>query len=165
MNILVDHPRPHVRRITLNRPDSMNAFTLDLLAEFTDAVTEANRDRDCRALVVTGAGRGFCAGVDLKTPGFEPFLDDRDPIEGRTEWGEFVTAALMSVRNSSLPVIAAVNGIAVGGGLSLALLADIRVAGASARFADAYIRNGLSGCELGTSFLLPASSATVGRWS
>lgn len=155
-DLVIEHPATGVVRLVLNRPDSMNALTKTLLAELREALHAASADRDCRVVILTGAGeKAFCAGVDLKNPGFGSFLDGRDPIEARIEWTEYVTEALMAIRECNRPVIAAVNGVALGGGLSMALLADIRIGALGARLADGYIRNGLSGCELGTSFLLP----------
>jgi enoyl-CoA hydratase len=153
--VALDSPAKHVLRVTLRRPEALNAFTAQMLSELTDAFHAASADSSCRAVILTGAGRAFCAGVDLRNSGRERWTDGRDPIEGRVEWSEVVTEALMAIRRCSRPVIAAVNGIAVGGGLSMALLADIRIGSTQASFADGYIRNGASGCELGTSYLLP----------
>ena len=154
-SLLVDRPRESVLRLTLNRPEQLNAFTYEMTRGITAALQDATADPGCRAVVLTGQGRGFCSGVDLKGSGVDEWLDGRDPIEARIEWAEHITDVLMAVRRCSRPVIAAVNGVAAGGGFSLSLLADMRIGGSSAAFADGYIRNGLSGCELGLSFLLP----------
>ncbi|MEU6264611.1 enoyl-CoA hydratase/isomerase family protein [Saccharopolyspora shandongensis] len=153
--IKVDRPRETITRIALDRPEHLNAFTHEMLAELIDAFREVSGDRRCRAIILTGVGRAFCAGVDLKRSGVDHWLEGRDPIEGRIEWAEYITTLFNAVRRSSRPVIAAVNGAAVGGGFALALTAELRIGGTSARFADGFIRNGLSACELGTSYLLP----------
>ncbi len=153
--ISLDQPRETITRITLDRPDRLNAFTHGMIDEITSALRSAAEDRDCRVIIITGAGRAFSTGVDIKDSGVDRWIENRDPIEGRIEWTEHVTELFNAIRRLSRPVIAAVNGLAVGGGLALALLADIRVGATSARFADGFIRNGLSGCELGTSYLLP----------
>lgn len=152
--VLLARPRPDILQISLNRPDRLNAFDADTIEALVAAFAQS-QDPACRAVVLTGVGRAFSSGVDLVSNGMGRFLDDRDPIEGRTEWGEFVTDAFRRMRRISVPVVAAVNGVAAGGGLSLALLADVRIAGASAEFRNGYIRNGISGCELGTSYTLP----------
>lgn len=153
--VAVERPDDHVVLIRLSRPDRLNAFCREMLEQFAEAVRSASADRACRAIVLTGAGRAFCAGIDVKDSGSAEFHTDRDQVEGHTEWAEYITESLMSVWRSSRPVIAAVNGPAVGAGLSLALLSDLRIGSESATFANGYVRNGLSGCELGTSFLLP----------
>ncbi|MEV0699629.1 enoyl-CoA hydratase-related protein [Saccharopolyspora sp. NPDC050389] len=153
--ITVDRPGEPTIRITLNRPDHLNSFTQQMINEIVEALREASGDRRCQAIILTGAGRGFCAGVDLKHSGVDRWIEDRDPIEGRVEWAEYITTLFNAVRRSSRPVIAAVNGPAVGGGFALALMAELRIGSDDAKFADGFIRNGLSGCELGTSYLLP----------
>jgi enoyl-CoA hydratase len=153
--IIVDRPDDGVVRITLNRPDRLNALTFRMTEEISAALDEASADRDCRAIVITGAGRGFCSGVDLKDNGTSRFREGRDAVEGGVEWAEHISGLFSSLRRLSRPVIAAVNGPAAGGGFALALLADIRIAGASAKLSNAFIRNGLSACELGTSYMLP----------
>ncbi|TDD52806.1 enoyl-CoA hydratase/isomerase family protein [Saccharopolyspora elongata] len=153
--INVERPEETITRITLDRPDHLNAFTHEMIDEVVGALREASRDRRCRAIILTGAGRAFSAGVDLKRSGVDRWLEDRDPIEGRVEWAEYLTSLFNAVRRTSKPVIAAVNGPAVGGGFALALTCELRIGGTAAMFADGFIRNGLSGCELGTSYLLP----------
>ncbi len=154
--IRTDSHGPHVRRITLNRPDKLNAMTLTLARELVAGLRAADADPDVRAVVVTGAGRAFCAGIDLTASGRDEYLADKDPIAGHFDWLDIELGAIIrTVHQMRTPVIAAVNGIAVGLGFSLALVADIRVLARSATMADGYIGIGVTGCELGTSWLLP----------
>jgi enoyl-CoA hydratase len=153
-DIELDQPAAGVTRIRLNRPDRLNALTPPMLADLKDALARTSADRSCRVVLLTGAGRGFCAGVDL---GYvdEAAEDNRNQparlMPGQWEWSE-VALKLRAVRQ---PVIAAVNGPATGAGLALVLGADIRVAAASASFAVSFVRVGLSGADMGTSWLLP----------
>ena len=124
------------------------------VAEFNEVFLDG--DPDVRAVVVTGAGRGFCAGIDLKASGRDEYMADKDPIAGHFDWLDVeLGAVIRTIHHLRTPVIAAVNGIAVGLGFSLALVADIRVLARSAELADGYIGIGVTGCELGTSWLLP----------
>lgn len=154
--ILIEQHGPHVRQLTLNRPDKLNAMTLPLARALVAALQAADADPEVRVVVVTGAGRGFCAGIDLKASGREEYLADKDPIAGHFDWLDVELGAIIrTIHNARTPVIAAVNGIAVGLGFSLALAADIRVLARSAQLADGYIGIGVTGAELGTSWLLP----------
>ena len=152
----VDDEGLHVRRLTLDRPDKLNAMTLTMARALVAELEAADGDPDVRAVVVTGAGRAFCAGIDLKASGRNEYLADKDPIAGHFDWLDRELGAIIrTVDRMRTPVIAAVNGVAVGLGFSLALVADIRVLARSATLADGYIGIGVSGCELGTSWLLP----------
>ncbi|MDH3302057.1 MAG: enoyl-CoA hydratase/isomerase family protein [Acidimicrobiia bacterium] len=154
--LLVDEHGPHIRQLTLNRPDKLNAMTLTLARALTASLRAADADPDVRAVIITGAGRGFCAGIDLTASGRDEYLADKDPIAGHFDWLDVELGAIIrTIDRMRTPVIAAVNGIAVGLGFSLALVADIRVLARSAQLADGYIGIGVTGCELGTSWLLP----------
>jgi enoyl-CoA hydratase len=148
-DILVERPEPEVALVTMNRPDRLNALTLEMVHDLSAALDQLDDDRTCRAVVITGAGRGFCAGHDLAD------LEGEMDVPG----GMDVQAAFanLTVRITALsqPVIAAVNGPAAGGGLAIALGADTRVCSTSARFNAAFVRIGLSGCDVGVSYLLP----------
>jgi enoyl-CoA hydratase/carnithine racemase len=146
----LDQPVDGVLVATLNRPDRLNAMTNQMFDEL-DQLVQAHRFSDLRALILTGAGRAFCAGFDL---------DDADGLSDLTPMGmltqqEHAARALSGLRALPMPVIAAVNGPATGGGLALALAADIRIGSPGARFNAAFVRIGLSAGDLGTSWLLP----------
>ncbi|MDT7640753.1 MAG: hypothetical protein QOC83_5041 [Pseudonocardiales bacterium] len=147
----LDEPRPGVARLTLHRPDRLNAMTAEMFTELTEVAERLRVDDSVRAVVLTGAGAGFCAGYDLAAAGDFPAADTADLLALQdTAW-----RALHAVYALPKPVVAAVHGPAAGGGFSLSLAADIRLAGASARFQAVFVRIGLSGGDLGTSWLLP----------
>jgi enoyl-CoA hydratase len=152
--VLVERPRPQVLQLTLNRPDRRNAMNHDLLRGLYDAFHEAREDREARVIVLTGNGPGFCAGLDLA----EGVALDTAGL-GRAKAGmkvqQYIANLIPLMRSLPQPVIAAVNGAASGGGLALALGSDIRIAATSARFNVAFIKVGLSACDIGTSWLLP----------
>ena len=135
----------------LNRPDRLNAMTMDMFAELERLAHHVADRAGARVLILTGAGRAFCAGYNLadaaELPGLSPM--------GMLERQERAVRALSSIRAVRVPVIAAVNGAVAGGGLALALAADIRVASPAAKFNAAFVRIGLSAGDLGTSWLLP----------
>jgi 2-(1,2-epoxy-1,2-dihydrophenyl)acetyl-CoA isomerase len=141
-----------VTRITLNRPDVLNAMTQVMSDELMEAFAAAGDDPDVRAVVLTGAGRGFCAGQDLKEFERSYRSGDRPDIEEHLERSYHRLIPLM-VRTPK-PVIAAVNGVAAGAGVSLAVACDIRIAGADARFIQAFVNIGLVPDSGGT-WLLP----------
>ena len=153
--VLVDKPRPHVTLITLNRPERMNAMAFDVMIPFREALEEAGRDNDTRVVVVTGAGRGFCSGADLENPGDIPGIDGLTLPTIALRSMELLDDVVRAMRRVHQPVIAAVNGPAIGGGLCLALAADIRLGSETALFRAAGINNGLTASELGLSYLLP----------
>jgi enoyl-CoA hydratase len=148
-------PVPGVVQLTLNRPDRLNAMDADLLADLHAELDVLRTDHATRAVVLTGAGRGFCAGLDLRDGPRVPGTED----EGRVQQGmavqQHIASLVPKLRGLRQPVISAVNGAASGGGLALALASDVRLAAASARFNVAFVRIGLSGCDIGVSWLLP----------
>jgi enoyl-CoA hydratase/carnithine racemase len=146
----VERPADGVMVATLNRPDRLNSMTVQMFSELEQLARDL-RDTDLRSLIMTGAGRAFCAGFDL---------DAADELAGLSPLGmlarqEHAARALAAIRSLPMPVIAAVNGAAAGGGLALALMADIRLGSPAARFNAAFVRIGLSAGDLGTSWLLP----------
>jgi enoyl-CoA hydratase len=153
--VIVDEPAPHVRRITLNRPDQLNAMTAELCEAIHDAFRSAALERSCRAVIVTGAGRGFCAGLDLHGYGAAPQNTGDDDPRDRLANQEHMSRLILAVRAVPQPVIAAVNGPAAGFGLALALACDIRYASEDAVLRAAFINIGVSNCDMGTSWLLP----------
>ena len=158
--VLVDCPREHVALITLNRPERMNSMAFDVMVPLKRVLEEITHDNSVRAVVLTGAGSGFSSGADHKSAGSVPH------VEGLTRPGfalrsmEVLDDVILALRRLHQPVIAAVNGAAIGGGLCLALACDIRVAGAAAYFRAAGINNGLTASELGLSYLLPRAIGT-----
>jgi enoyl-CoA hydratase len=153
--VLIDHPRPGVALITLNRPERMNAMAFDVMIPFREALEEVSWDNDVRVVVVTGAGHGFCSGADLEDSGTVPRIAGLTPTSIARRALELLDDAILAMRRMHQPVIAAVNGAAIGGGFCLSLAADIRIAGPGAYFRAAGINNGLTACELGISYLLP----------
>lgn len=135
--------------VTLNRPGALNAMSLELVQELHATLASIAADPSCRAIVLTGAGRGFCSGHDLGE------LRDAGGVEPVVAEQELFASLTTRMRSLPQPVVAAVNGPAAGGGLALALAADTRVCSASARFNAAFVRIGLSGCDMGVSWLLP----------
>lgn len=154
-SVLVDHPAEGVTLLTLNRPEKLNAMDADLVAALHDALDAVRQDRDCRVVVLTGAGRGFCAGLDLGGYGAAPDSEGRGPVGAGMATQQHIASLVPHLRSLHQPVIAAVNGPAAGGGLALALASDVRIAATSARFNVAFVRIGLSGCDIGVSWLLP----------
>lgn len=162
--VLVDQPRPHVSRITLNRPERMNAMSFDTVGPLYEALQRVAVDHETWVVVLTGAGRGFCAGLDLEDHGMPPACDGLPMSRIAIRAMEFMSNVVPAMRAIPQPIIAAVNGPAYGGGMCLMLGADIRLAGASARFRSAGITNGLTGTELGVSWLLPRLIGAAHAW-
>ncbi len=144
---LLVEARDGVRVITLNRPEVLNAISARLGTELLDALREAERATEVRCLLLTGSGRGFCAGADL-----------REQMPGQTSVGDLLrtryNGIVLRMRTMEKPVIAAVNGVAAGAGCNLALAADLRVASDRASFIEAFSRVGLIPDSGGT-WLLP----------
>jgi enoyl-CoA hydratase len=153
--LLVDEPAAHVRRLTLNRPEQLNAMTAELCEALHGELCAIASDRACRVVILTGAGRGFCAGLDLQGYGTAPGNDGSDEPRDRLANQEHMSRLVLELRALPQPVIAAVNGPAAGFGLALALASDIRYASREAVFRAAFINIGVSNCDMGTSWLLP----------
>lgn len=158
----LDRPRAGVAVLTLSRPDRLNAMTDEMFRELETAAHALDGEDDLRVLVITGEGRAFCAGFDLADA---EHLTSLGAI-GMLDQQERAARALTAIRSIRVPVIAAVNGAAAGGGLSLALAADIRLASPTAKFNAAFVRIGLSAGDLGASWLLtrligPAAAAEL----
>ena len=149
---LIYEVKDAVATLTLNRPERLNALGDTLRDDLYDAVLRASQDPDIRVLVVTGAGKGFCAGGDVKAM--------NDSKEGRAparpledKFAPLRDRVLLAMRDASKPVIAAVNGAAAGAGMNLALGCDIRLASTAARFTQAFVKRGLHPDWGGTYFL------------
>jgi enoyl-CoA hydratase len=147
---------PQIGLLTLNRPDRLNAINDRMLDDFDELLRNLDRDDAMRVLIITGEGRGFCAGADLKEivtrAQTEAFAD---PEAFLRLVQEKYSGLVLKLRGIRQPVIAAVNGAAAGGGMAIALSADIRVCAPEAYFVASFINIGLSGGEMGSSFLLP----------
>jgi enoyl-CoA hydratase len=153
--LVTERPTPHIRVITLNRPEHLNAMTAELCEALHEELRSCAADRACRAIVLTGAGRGFCAGLDLRGYGNAPGNDGSDPTRDRLGNQEHMSTLVLRLRATPQPVIAAINGPAAGFGLALALGSDIRYAAREAIFRVAFLNVGVSNCDMGTSWLLP----------
>jgi enoyl-CoA hydratase len=153
--LLVDEPAAHVRRLTLNRPEQLNAMTAELCEALHSELRAIGVDRACRAVILTGAGRGFCAGLDLHGYGAAPENDGSDEPRDRLANQQHMSTLILALRALPQPVIAAVNGPAAGFGLALSLGCDIRYASRAAMFRAAFLNIGVSNCDMGTSWLLP----------
>jgi enoyl-CoA hydratase len=158
--VLVDRPRPNVALVTLNRPERMNSMAFDVMVPLKAVLEELTHDNSVRAVVLTGAGRGFSSGADHKSAGSVPHIEGLTRPSFALRSMQVLDDVILALRKMHQPVIAAVNGAAIGGGLCLALAADIRVAGDEAYFRAAGINNGLTASELGLSYLLPRAIGT-----
>lgn len=138
-----------VGTILLNRPQRKNAFTLEMIDDWAAALREARTDPGVRALILTGAGDAFCSGVDL-----DAFSGRGSaPLEVKRNLTDRIHRVALALEDLDKPVIGAVNGVAVGAGMDMALMCDIRLAGRSARFSEGYIRVGLVPGDGGCYFL------------
>jgi 2-(1,2-epoxy-1,2-dihydrophenyl)acetyl-CoA isomerase len=138
-----------IRRLTLNRPEKLNSFTRDMLSALDDALTDIANDDEARALVITGSGRAFCAGQDLREAGA---VEDGAAVRAVVE--RLYNPAIRLLRSLQIPVLAAVNGIAAGAGASLAIACDLVIAAESASFVQAFSKIGLVP-DAGGSYFMP----------
>lgn len=159
----MDHVIEHrisdaILEVRLNRPDVRNAISPLMLQQMIDSFKRAQHDRKLRAIILTGEGRSFCSGADLSTqskPG------DIEGTEGMSQLGfvykyqEKIAEAALAIHECDKPVIAAINGAAVGGGLAFALACDLRIAVEDAKLGSVFIKTGLSSCDIGVSYFLP----------
>ncbi len=153
--VTIGRPRDGIALVTLDRPTSLNAMNAELIADLHSAFATLRADRSCRVIVLTGAGRAFCAGLDLKEGASPPEAEGLGRAQAGLVVQQSIASLVPTMRSMRQPIIAAVNGAASGGGFALALASDIRIAAASARFNVAFVRIGLSGCDIGVSWLLP----------
>lgn len=153
--VLVDKPQPHTSVITLNRPERLNAMSIDLVIELHDALDAVAADNDTYVAILTGAGRGFCSGLDLKDYGVIPNIDGLQVGRIAQRSMRYYSRLITALRRMPQPVIGAINGPAYGGGMCLSLATEIRFAARSATFNATGIVNGLTSTELAASWLLP----------
>ena len=139
-----------VGTLTLNRPEKLNAFAGLMRTEIADALDELERDRDVRVIVITGAGRAFCAGADV---GYMRELIERSDVDALAALVEAGRRVVSTIRRTSKPVIGSINGVAAGGGANLALACDVRIASDQAKLAQSFNRIGLHPDWGGTYFL------------
>jgi 2-(1,2-epoxy-1,2-dihydrophenyl)acetyl-CoA isomerase len=150
MSVLVER-QGAVTLVTLNRPDRLNAFTTDMTRRLSEAFTDAEQDKTVRVIVVTGAGRGFCAGQDLSERTMAP--SGAKPDLGQSIDSRF-NPLVRKMRACPKPIIAAVNGVAAGAGANMALACDISLAAKSASFIQSFVKIGLLP-DCGGTWLLP----------
>ena len=150
-HLRVERPSDEVVLLTLSRPDKLNALTFGMFAELRQFCTDIAENDTIRVVVLTGAGRAFCAGLDLDDAATLPDMTTAEMVRGQDSWADAITA----FRRIPQPVVAAVNGAAAGAGFSLALAADVRLASPSARFNAAFVKIGLTGGDCGCSWALP----------
>ncbi len=153
--VRVEKVRPRVSVITLDDPGTLNSMSFELVGALYEALAQVGKDNECHVVVLTGSGRGFCSGMNLDYVGLPPNADGLTMARLATRAMSFMANIVPAMRDIPQPIIAAINGPAYGGGMCLPLGADIRIAGESAKFCAAGIKNGLTGTELGVSFLLP----------
>ncbi len=150
----VQRPHDGVAVLRLNRPERLNAINDVMVDELGRTLAGLGSDTSINAVVITGAGRGFCSGIDMRD--FGPRIPEATaPAIDRLRFQETMAALPEAVRDIPQPVIAAVNGPCVGAGLALCLAADIRICSTAATFGNAAILLGLSGAEMGMSYFLP----------
>jgi enoyl-CoA hydratase len=153
--VVTEKIAPGVTCLKLNRPERLNAIGFEGVGELHAALDDVAADHDCRVVVLTGEGRGFCAGLDLKETPRAPGTEGLGRAQGGMKSQEYIARLVPHMRAIPQPIIAAVNGPASGGGLALALASDVRIASESARFNVAFVKLGLSGCDIGVSYMLP----------
>ncbi len=156
-------PEPGVGLLTLNRPERLNAMSMEMVEELHTLFAELKSSQQVRVLIITGEGRGFCSGADLKDAASRGdyktlFPDATAHLIGiQKKYADLV----LEMKRMPQPIIAAVNGPAAGGGMCLALASDIVIAGPRATFTPSFINIGLSGGEMGTTFFLPRHVGSV----
>jgi len=153
--VLVERPQPHTAVVTLHRPERLNAMSIELVIELDDALQAIAADNDVWVVILTGSGRAFCSGLDLKDYGVIPNIDGLTVGRIAQRSMRYYSRLILTLRRMPQPVIAAVNGPAYGGGMCLSLGAEMRLAAVGATFNATGIVNGLTSTELAASWLLP----------
>ncbi len=147
--LLFEEPEKGIGLLTLNRPARLNAMSDALVKEFHGFLSRLRESQDTRVLILTGAGRGFCSGVDLKE------MDENMTVEELMRHQQGIANLAIALRRIPQPIICAVNGVAAGGGFSIAMASDVRIAATEARFVASFINIGLSAGDMGSSYFLP----------
>lgn len=147
--------RDSIGILTLNRPERLNALSLGLLEDLGQFFARMKQDLATRVIIMRGAGRAFCAGADLKEISEHAAKEELTPPQARYRAQQMFGDIVVQMRDIPQPLIAAIRGPAAGGGFSVAMACDVRIAGESARFNAAFIRIGLSGGDMGASYFLP----------
>lgn len=153
--LIVETAAEGVALVTIDRPERLNALSMPTITALKDTFGELGRDRAVKVIVLTGTGRAFSAGLDLKEVGPSPVSSGIDGVESEMRGQAYFGDVVPRIRATPQPVVAAINGIAVGGGLAISMGCDLRVAAESARFNVQALRMGLSAGETGLSFHLP----------
>ena len=154
-DILIERAERDIAVVTLNRPARLNALTRDMVAELNSSLDTLAADSSCRAVIITGAGRGFCSGQDLEAANARNRSSEASGVIEKLYWQEQFAGMGGRIRTMPQLVIAAVNGAAVGAGMAIAMSADVRIVAPSAKFLVAAVRIGLTAGESGISYLLP----------
>lgn len=150
----VSEPRPHVRQVTLDRPERIKAMSFDTIVPLREALADIGQDNDAWVVILTGRGDGFCSGLDLEDAGIPPGADGLTLSRLAIRAMEYFSDLVPQMRKLPQPVIGAINGPAIGGGMCLSMGTDIRIAAESAYWRAAGINNGLGAVELGLSWTL-----------
>lgn len=151
-SFLLEQNDSGVVTITLNRPERLNALTFEVYRELTDTFASLRHDKNCRVVVITGSGKGFCSGGDVHDIIGELF--DRN-MEGLLSFTRMTCELVNNIRKLPQPVIGCLNGTTAGAGACIALAADLRIASEEAKIAFLFVKVGLSGADMGAAFLLP----------
>jgi enoyl-CoA hydratase len=154
-DVLLEKRDDGITFVHLNRPTRLNAMTADLVEQLHQSLETIGKDATCRVVILTGSGKGFCAGLDLNGYGTPPGGANLGKVQHAFLTQKHISSLISHMRRIPQPIIAAVNGAAAGGGLALVLGSDVRIAARSAKFNVAFIRVGYSACDIGTSWLLP----------
>ena len=154
-HVRIEKPRPHTSVIVLDRPERMNSMSFEAMEPLHEAIEAVAADNDTWSVILTGTGRGFCSGADTQESEPPANIAGLTLTRIATRAMTILSDLVPALRRMPQPVIGAINGAAIGGGMCLSLGTDIRIAARSAYFRAAGINNGLTATELGMSFLLP----------
>lgn len=159
--VRIDEITPEIKAIVLDDPATLNSMSFGLVGDLLDVLQELKEDNGCNVVILTGEGRGFCSGMNLENVGMPPGCENLPMSRIAMRSIEFMSGLVPAMRALHQPIIAAINGPTYGGGLCMSLGADIRLAAESAVFCFAGVHHGLTGTELGISYLLPRAIGTA----